>query len=229
MKETEWLRCTDPELMLRFLRSDISQRKLRLYACACCRRVRPYFSDRRGWQAVEVAERYADRAATKRELVRAFRAAHAAALSLATPQPAAFGSAPYAGAYAAENSAEAAALSAPGMAAVVLANAYWNGSKESYEAIRWVEQTAQAALVRDLFGNPFRPVSFRPAWRTSSGRAALALARRIYEKRRFQDLPRLAGLLEQAGCSEAEILAHCRHPGEHVRGCWVIDLVLKRG
>jgi hypothetical protein len=52
------------------------------------------------------------------------------------------------------------------------------------------------------------------------------MARRIYDERAFHDLPILADALEEAGCTDAEILAHCRSSGEHVRGCWVVDLVL---
>jgi hypothetical protein len=77
--------------------------------------------------------------------------------------------------------------------------------------------------VREIFGNPFHPVSFYPALRTSS---AVAIARTAYEERRFEDLPLLADVLEEAGCTDAAILVHLRGPGPHVRGCWVVDLVL---
>lgn len=52
------------------------------------------------------------------------------------------------------------------------------------------------------------------------------LARTIYETRRFQDMPILADALEEAGCTDADILHHCRQPGEHVGGCWVVDRLL---
>jgi hypothetical protein len=79
-------------------------------------------------------------------------------------------------------------------------------------------------LLIDIFGNPFRPVAFDPAWRSES---AVALARTAYESRNFTLLPILADALEEAGCDHADILSHCRQPdGVHVRGCWVVDLVL---
>jgi hypothetical protein len=81
------------------------------------------------------------------------------------------------------------------------------------------------ALLRDVFGNPFRPVSFEPAWRTSQARA---LAQTAIEDRHFEDLPLLADALEEAGCADEAILSHLRGPGPHARGCWVVDLVLNR-
>ena len=85
---------------------------------------------------------------------------------------------------------------------------------------------AQAALVRDIAGNPFRPVAFMPEWRTST---VAGLAGAIYAGRAFADLPILADALEDAGCDAAELLAHCRDTTlTHVRGCWALDLVLGR-
>jgi hypothetical protein len=83
----------------------------------------------------------------------------------------------------------------------------------------------QVPLVTDIFGNPFRPVTFSPAWRTDT---ALSLAAQMYEAREFSAMPILADALQDAGCDSAEILDHCRGPGPHVRGCWVVDRVLGR-
>jgi hypothetical protein len=79
------------------------------------------------------------------------------------------------------------------------------------------------AHVREQFGNPFRPVMFSPVWRTDT---AVSLARQIYESHDFSAMPILADALQDAGCENEDILNHCRQPGEHVRGCWVVDLVL---
>jgi hypothetical protein len=79
-------------------------------------------------------------------------------------------------------------------------------------------------LLRDIFGNPFRPVAIDPAWVTST---VVALARGIYDDRAFDRMPILADALEDAGCDHSDILTHCRDPeAMHVRGCWAIDLVL---
>jgi hypothetical protein len=80
-----------------------------------------------------------------------------------------------------------------------------------------------AQLIRDVFGNPFRPVAFAPAWRTDT---AVALARQMYESRDFGVMPILADALQDAGCDSADVLDHCRGPGPHARKCWVCDLVL---
>jgi hypothetical protein len=98
--------------------------------------------------------------------------------------------------------------------------------QKEYDAL----MTVHTSFLRDIFGNPFRPVTIAPAWLTPS---VLAQAQAIYDDRILPagtiDNTRLAVLgdaLENAGCEDAEILNHCRQPGEHVRGCWVIDSIL---
>jgi hypothetical protein len=80
-----------------------------------------------------------------------------------------------------------------------------------------------AEFLRDIFGNPFRPVVFDSAWRTS---AAVAVASQMYDSRDFTAMPILADALQDAGCENADILTHCRGPGPHARGCWVVDHIL---
>jgi hypothetical protein len=87
------------------------------------------------------------------------------------------------------------------------------------------ERQAQALLLRDIFGNPFRSVMVDPACLTA---AVVSLARAVYHDRAFDCLPILADTLEEAGCTNADILKHCRGPGPHVRGCWVVDMILER-
>jgi hypothetical protein len=81
-------------------------------------------------------------------------------------------------------------------------------------------------LLRDIFGNPFRTVTLDPAWLAWNGGTVRKLAQAVYDDRAFDRLPILADALEDAGCTDGEILAHCRSGGEHVRGCWVVDLLL---
>jgi hypothetical protein len=83
----------------------------------------------------------------------------------------------------------------------------------------------QLEFLRDIFGNPFRPVAFDPAWRTSD---STGIAKKMYADRNFSAMPVLADALEEAGCDSVHILLHCRTPGTHVRGCWVVDLVLDK-
>jgi hypothetical protein len=102
----------------------------------------------------------------------------------------------------------------------------WEGAWQA-KGRRRAEKQIQADLLRDIFGNPFRS---RPAinqsWLAWGDGTVPKLARAIYDERRFEELPVLADALEEAGCTDSDILSHCRGPGPHVRGCWVIDLLL---
>jgi hypothetical protein len=94
------------------------------------------------------------------------------------------------------------------------------------EEVRTAESLAQIAIadiLRDIFGNPFRPVSVDTAWLTST---VIALARQMYDSRDFSGMPILADALQDAGCETAAILDHCRGSGPHCRGCWLMDLLL---
>jgi hypothetical protein len=85
------------------------------------------------------------------------------------------------------------------------------------------ERTIQATHLRDICGNPFRSATFNPSWRTLS---VVRLAQTIYDERSFGKMPDLGDALERSGCRDEAMLNHCRESGEHVRGCWVVDLVL---
>jgi hypothetical protein len=87
------------------------------------------------------------------------------------------------------------------------------------------ESAVHCDIIRDIFGNPFRSVPFAPEWRTPT---VLAMARQMYESRDFSPMPILADALQDAGCGSDDILIHCRRPGPHVRGCWVVDAVLSK-
>jgi hypothetical protein len=75
----------------------------------------------------------------------------------------------------------------------------------------------------DIYGNWFRRITLKPRWRTAD---VLGVARGIYEDRAFERLPLLADALMDDGCDDEQVLGHCRGEGPHVRGCWVVDLVL---
>jgi hypothetical protein len=197
MTEVEWLQCTDPEKMCSFLGFSVVVRKWRLYDIACCRRVSHLLSQG-GRALLEVLERRADGLASEEEV----EAAVAAQSDFSDEGDASQYSAADIIAIAADNGADG---SSTGDAA--------------YER----ELAAQCVLLRDIFGNPFRPVRLDSRWPTP---VVKALAQAVYEVRRFQDLPILADALEEAGCDNAAMLSHCREPAEHVRGCWVLDLLL---
>src|SRR5262249_18319311 len=88
------------------------------------------------------------------------------------------------------------------------------------------EGAAQCVLLHDIFGNPFQPVTINPSWLTWNDGTVVKLAKAIYEGRAFERMPVLAVALEEAGCSFQNILDHCRQPGVHTKGCWVIDMLL---
>ncbi|MGL4555077.1 MAG: hypothetical protein ACRC33_28260 [Gemmataceae bacterium] len=221
MTEEDWLRGDNPAGMVSFLRRrKSSDRKLRLFGCACCRRVWDRLPGEASRDAVEAAERFADGQAGRKDLVAALRACREAA-----HDP---------GVMVAAVSLQKAALWGPYNARVQAAGA---GPLEAsqlaaHTAAMGVEGLAQGRLLHDLFGNPFRPVTADPAWRTADV-SRLALA--AYDERGFPsgelDLARLGVLgdaLEEAG-ADAGLVAHSRSTGPHVRGCWAVDVALARG
>jgi hypothetical protein len=90
------------------------------------------------------------------------------------------------------------------------------------------ERAAQTSVLRDIVGNPFHRVAVEATWLSWHGGAVPKLAQAIYDGRVFGRMPALADALEGAGCADPDILEHCRTGGEHVRGCWVVDLLLEK-
>jgi hypothetical protein len=220
MTEAEWLACTDPLPMLEFLRGKASDRKLRLYAVACSRGLWHLMTNPRSQRAVEVAEQYADGEATWGDMAAA-RAAVGAAVGAAADTAA------WAATWAAWVVAWADAWEAARRAARTAARA---ATWEAAGAATW--DAALVALLREVFGNPFRPVAVDPAWLAWRGGTVGRLAQAAYEERQLPsghlDAARLAVLadaLEDAGCQDDELLGHLRGAGPHVRGCWALDLV----
>jgi hypothetical protein len=207
--EAEWLACTEPRRMLNWLKNKGSRRKQRLFACACCRRIWPLLTDQRSRNAVDVAERYAEGIASYEWL----SSARDAALQPYKNSPIDTLSHAVAAAafYATKGSVRLAARSAAAATASV------------NSAFR---EQDQADLLRCIFGHLFFRAGFAEAWLTWNDGIITKLAQAIYEELAFDRMPILADALEEAGCNNVEILNHCRQPGEHVRGCWVIDALL---
>jgi hypothetical protein len=116
---------------------------------------------------------------------------------------------------------------------------YYNAADMAYKtvlncgryAVQWTipnsgQPAAEASIIRCILGNPFRANTISPPWLFWHEGTISRIASAIYDVRAFDRLPILADALEEAGCTNADILNHCRQPGEHVRGCWVVDLLL---
>jgi hypothetical protein len=221
MTEAEWLAATEPFTMLAYLRArgGASGRKPRLFAVACGRRVLLRIANEQGRRAVDAAKAYADELLDHDSLVDARGNARAAKLQFTAPFQRLGGSA-------AEETTRDDAWLAAWTASREAASAF-NPDVPNCYALSVDEQRHQAALFRCIFGNPFRPAPvLAPAVLAWDGGTASRLAAAIYDERAFNRLPVLADALEDAGCADAEILGHCRSGGEHVRGCWAVDLVL---
>jgi hypothetical protein len=228
MTEEEWLACAEPDEILKSLGDKVSERKLRMFAAACCRRIWELLPDERSRKAVEIAERYADARATDEELETASDAA--CAVWDEDRERDSTGEGNW------EGFGDSYSCSASLAAYNVAIPVEWWGAAPAFVAPDEIareatsdsraEGAAQCVLLRDIFGSPFRPEAVDSFWMTWNGGTIPKLAQTIYDVRRFQDLPILADALEEAGCTNADILDHCRLPGEHVLGCWVIDLLL---
>jgi hypothetical protein len=233
MTEADWS-STNPTDILFFLRDSgrLTERKARLFAVACCRRIWDLLSDPRSRGAVEVAEAFADGLALPEELEAAHAEADACCMELPAWYPATEA------AQVAEQASAPSGLDAGFTGAAIDAKqARATASTGDFDEQLWsVEQGAQAALLRDLFGPlPFRPVSIPPSVRTWQAATVLRLAEASYECRRLpagtlepERLFVVADALEEAGCNDMDILVHLRGGGVHVRGCWVLDLLTGR-
>jgi hypothetical protein len=232
-----WVNSRTPDNLLTTLNLGGARllRQRRLFAVACCRRWLQDIPDPESRNAIEVAERHANdvadlkelRAAYGEELRAAYDAAQAAARRWAPSVLAAEESerAQVWSVWRLTHAAQVAcaALGPEGAGNDILIRLVELGDKKLLDQ----EKRAQCALIRDIFGNPFRPQpSIDSSWLSWNDGTVGKLAQAVYDDRAFDHLPILADALEEAGCVNTDLLEHCRQPGEHVRGCWVIDLVL---
>src|SRR5262245_2263154 len=233
MTEKEWENESDLQRMLVFAHDLSTERKLRLFACACCRTVWELFDPQKGQRAIEIVERYVDGNCTTSEF-EAVRQESSAILNEATVQEE---QAPDDGSPASFQiglahrcaSLVARAIDPCGFWVNPFVNdgirrtrvdsvSHWvvdceyfknwlrrrkKLTKRARDAIR----SHHRGIIRDIFGNPFRPVQFDPRWRTSN---VVDLARTIYDERAFERLPILADALLDVGCDSDDILSHCR-------------------
>jgi len=221
VNENDWLNETSPGPLFQFLlgnsrleRTPNGQRKIRLFACACCRRawhlIEPHPAIR---ECVEFAEEYADGRGAKKRLKKLVDENYRCF--------ARYGGKPSEDVAVAHAASAARSACSPEPDWVM--TGVWREAGWAIGHDPSADSRAQAALVRCIVGNPLRPVALDPSWRTS---AVVALADGIYADRAFDRLPILADALQDAGCDNEDVLAHCRADGPHARGCWVVDLLL---
>jgi hypothetical protein len=245
MTEADWLTATDPEAMLGFLRDSgrATDRQLRLFAVACCRRIWPLLTDERSRNAVEVAERYADGLRTFDSLEEATTAAIEATWAVRDERDRRWPEELPWGTFPAAMAAEMASAS-EGDGLVWGASGGFGSWEAALDAaahgadvaVRDQEGMYQGALLRDIFGPPaFRPLSIAPSVLSWNDGTVRRLAETAYEERELPAgtleparLAVLADALEEAGCTDAEVLGHLRGHGPHVRGCWALDFLLGR-
>jgi hypothetical protein len=257
MTEREWLECTDPAKKLCLFRGRLKSRysrKIRLFACACCRLIWEHLVDDRSHNAVEVAERYADGQATDEELKAASSAASLAHGEMFDTIGKTGACLEWAAVYSAHPIPFHGARNVIWMAATPrcreIRTKRSNESDDiclipctvakhteplSLELGKWkvtnlteaeatgADKQTQLILLNDIFNNPFHPSTIDATWLRPN---VAIVAQEIYATRAFNRMPSLGDVLEDVGCHDSDILAHCRGPGPHVRGCWVVDLLL---
>ncbi len=243
LTEGEWQRCPLPSVMLRYLYAHPNGRKRRLFAVACCRRIAA-LTPPRFLPLVDVAEDYAEGRASQEQLHHAWGCAWwmmegdedtleegetapcedhdmltqienwaAYCVGRVTEPPETYDYPTHA-----KEDAAAWVSTTAGMAV-----SYLPEEKIYDDAKSRAESMAQTDLLRDIYGNPFRPIDFSPTWRTPE---ALQIAQNMYDAGNFDRMPQLGEALRAAGCQEDAVLEHCQSRLPHVRGCWVVDALL---
>jgi hypothetical protein len=207
MTEAEWLACEDPCVLFNCIARRSNIRKIRLVLCGCLRSqaIWDLLKSPVSRQAVEVAEAFVEGAISRQRLRDVQRIATLASQRVSLKSRPA-GSAGY--------------LASLVCFADKTLLTYLNRPVDCLEILK-----PKVEVFRDIFGNPFCPVTLNPSWLTST---VLALANGIYDEKAFDRMPILADALQDAGCDNEDILNHCRQPGEHVKGCWVVDLILSK-
>ena len=216
MTEREWRTETFPDHLLDCVGPAVSERKLHLFNVACLRLLWSCCDGDAGSELfarlMELEEQVADGRAKPREIVRA---------SQWLPWSFEVGDL--------ERPIRRSKITAR-QTAINLISYYSHPERNALNrtAARSVIAREQCHLLRDIVCPPFRTPSFTPDWRTWNDGTISRIARDAYESRDFSALPILADALQDAGCTDDDILSHCRQGDPHTRGCWVVDLILDK-
>jgi hypothetical protein len=220
MTDPAWAASTDPLPMLAVVRDRLGAGPLCRFAAACCRRAAGRLTDPRSRGAAAdlhgLAARLAAGGAGGDPWRAYFDAWHASAAAAT------------AAGYAADADTIAALTSADvDISATQLPQARLPSGAARAE--RAAELAGQALLLREIAGDPWRPSRFDPAWSSAHGATAWLVAAAIVADAAFERMPILADALQDAGCTDGAILAHCRQGDPHDPGCWVLAGVLGGG
>lgn len=219
MTFAEWAVCANSYLMLKPCRPIIRKqpRKGHLFASACCYRIWHLLTDERSRSCVEMVTLYADKKINEHQLRAAYDAAAVAHAEAFARKGKVGASGEWAAQFAACLDPWFAASRASNFACVAVGDQVLGPGPE---------KSVQADLLRCIFGPlSFRSVVLDQCWTTP---AVANLANKIYNERAFDRMFDLADALERAGCTSEDILAHCRGTEPHVRGCWVVDQLLRK-
>jgi hypothetical protein len=250
MTEAEWFACMNPDTMFQLFHASPLWRKLYLSACACIHHIWELIPEGPCRSAFEVAQRHADGFTNSQEVSEAYdwasnaleevyRRCENAANPIHFRTLAEFYSIRAVFGFFRWMNHEAVGLDVASYAREAPARVVWRSlaredepealarAKQALEAAKQQEANWQSDMIRDIFGNPFHPpYASASSWLAWNDGTVVRIAQAIYDERAFDRMPILADALEDAGCDNADILRHCREPGEHVRGCWVVDLLL---
>jgi hypothetical protein len=218
MTEAEWNQCENPGVMMEHLGDRATLRKVRLFNSSSVRLLCGPTKNEKVRSILAVAEQMADGIASRTEIIQARWAAR----RIKQEFPPAPQDEPVWNCDQAVTEDPFRSFHGIQVCTTCFVSP---GLGPEWRAAMWRDTSTWVRLLRELFGNPFRPVAFDTSWLTP---IVTALAQAIYADRAFDRLPILADALEDAGCTNQDILAHCRGGGEHVRGCWVVDLLTRR-
>ncbi len=229
MTELEWQRADRPTGMLLFLRARASERKKLLFDCACCRHVWSKLGQADQLAVID-AEQCADDPVAIQQMLLRLEPERKAALEVAG-----LGNLNHF----VSDSLKQLLTDQTSLRIHFGSHRDWGIGSLAFEAARLaattefetssttqaIEESVQAEFVREIFGNPFRPITLDSGRLTST---VIDLAQAIYDERAFDCMPILADALMDAGCDSKEIIAHCRGDAPHVRGCWLVDLIIEK-
>lgn len=240
MTESEWLGCqTRPNGMVTFIQRKASYRKLQLIACGVCRLTNIYLTDQRFNDAIRAMEQHADGELSNEEFVK-IRASTWELPCDYPKEPFDYEDKRQIGQYAALAITAAlnpdVRLAASGSIYFVTMGTKWMKPKGQWKQANMQLRQNICAIVHEIIGNPFQKWSQFPPWfegaliqpdgkivRTTD--TVRGLSETIHQLQAFDRLPILADALEEAGITDAALLAHCRSEQPHIRGCWALDVV----